>query len=103
VVHIDQVLLERICAHENRITFHRNFGKTSVFEGQHCCQKERVNQVPIVVEQLQVDSQTPNQLPLDNAQALFVRRTRLLDHFLDEVLQLNAHFRERVRLLIKLS
>ena len=85
------------------ILFQRHFWQPGVFEGKQSSEEESVHQVPIIIQQLHLDSQRPRQLALDDAEALRVRSSRRPDHFLNERYNLNAHFGERCGLLRRLS
>jgi len=71
-MHVDIVVL-RVRDHDV-FALHGYFRQASVLESEHGCKEERVNQVAIVVEQLQLDGQVPGELALDNGEAFAVCR-----------------------------
>lgn len=70
MVHIDVVKLG--VGDHNVVAFHGDFGKPGVFKRENRCQKERVDQVSIIVQKLHLHSQVPCKLSLDDRKALTV-------------------------------
>ena len=100
MVHIDVVVLR--IAHHDVVAFHADFGEASVFQCENCSQEKRVNQVTVIVEQLQLYSETPCQFALYDTEALSVRGSRLLEHLVNKATYLDAHLLQRRRLLVEL-
>ena len=101
MVHIDVVVL-RIADHDV-VAFHADFRQSGVFQRENCSQEKRVNQVTVIVEQLQLYSETPSQFALNDAKALPVRSSRLLEHLVNEAAYLDAHLLKRRCLLVELG
>ena len=100
MVHVDVVVLR--IAHHDVVAFHADFGQSGVFQRENCSQEKRVNQVTVIVEQLQLYSETPSQFALYDTEALSVRSSRLLKHLVNKATYLDAHLLQRRRLLVEL-
>lgn len=75
MVHVDVVAVSIV--NHDVITFHGNFWQSCVFESEDSGQEKRVNKVAVVIEQLQLYSQIPSQLTLNDAKAFSVCSARL--------------------------
>lgn len=67
VVNIDEVTF--CIGYHDIVTLHRHFRQSGVLQSKHGSQEKRVNQVAIIIEQLQIYSETPSQLSLNDAKA----------------------------------
>ena len=57
----------------DNIAFESDLGYTRILESQYGCQKEAVQQVTIIIQQLQINLQAPHKLALDDTETLSIR------------------------------
>ena len=101
MVNIEEILLLRRVADQDIVSLHRHFRQSSIFKGQDCSQEKGINQIPVIIQELHLNRKTPCQFTLHNTQTLPISGPRLLENFVNETLDLYAHLRYRVCLLVE--